>query len=128
MAPAFVVEDQENWLRGWRKQRPKPRWRQLQARHVEESLDLHGMHLAAAEQSVKRFVRDARKRHCQTVRIIVGKGHHSPGGRGVLRSEIAVWLSSSPCGAAVAAFCSASPTAGGDGAILVELMPPPRDG
>jgi DNA-nicking Smr family endonuclease len=46
---------------------------------VQEELDLHRYTAARAETRVEAFIRLARARGTRTVRIIVGKGHHSAG-------------------------------------------------
>jgi DNA-nicking Smr family endonuclease len=46
---------------------------------VQEELDLHRCTAAQAETRVENFIRVARVRGSRTVRIIVGKGHHSAG-------------------------------------------------
>jgi DNA-nicking Smr family endonuclease len=61
----------------------------------------------------------ARGERC--VLVIHGKGEHSPQGMGVLRGEIAAWLSQGPSSQHVAAFVSARAQDGGDGAVYVLL-------
>jgi DNA-nicking Smr family endonuclease len=53
--------------------------------------------------------------------IIHGRGSHSPGGLGVLRGEIAAWLSQGPASACVDAFCTAIRDDGGAGALYILL-------
>ena len=53
--------------------------------------------------------------------MIHGKGTHSPHGVGVLRGEIAAWLSQGPSSEHVAAFATASEAEGGEGAVYVLL-------
>jgi DNA-nicking Smr family endonuclease len=50
----------------------------------QETLDLHGCTGQEAEDKVQRFVEEACRRCIQTLRIITGKGLHSPGGKAVL--------------------------------------------
>ena len=127
-APPFHVEDKVDWLRGWRQTRARPNWRSMQKGSVDDSLDLHGQRRSDAVREVQQFIKKARERRLRIVRIVVGKGHHSRGGRGVLRSEIADWLSTSPCGEWVNAFCTALPADGGDGAVLVQIALPKMNG
>jgi DNA-nicking Smr family endonuclease len=61
----------------------------------------------------------ARGERC--VLVIHGKGQHSAGGIGVLRGEIAAWLSQGACSASVAAFATARGDDGGEGAMYVLL-------
>jgi len=49
------------------------------------------------------------------------KGEHSPGRVGVLRGEIAAWLSQGTASAHVEAFATAQPEDGGEGAVYVLL-------
>ncbi len=50
----------------------------------QETLDLHGYTAQEAEDKARHFIEDARHRGIRTVRIITGKGLHSPGGVAVL--------------------------------------------
>ena len=56
------------------------------------TLDLHGLGVRDALVETERFVRDARANGESVVRIVYGKGHGSPGGRGVLRDVVPRWL------------------------------------
>jgi DNA-nicking Smr family endonuclease len=53
--------------------------------------------------------------------VVHGKGEHSPQGVGVLRGEMAAWLSQGASSQHVAAFASAAERDGGEGAIYVLL-------
>lgn len=55
-------------------------------------LDLHGFGVRDAITATEAFLRDAREAGIAEVRIVYGKGRHSPGGRGVLREVIPRWL------------------------------------
>ncbi len=55
--------------------------------------------------------------------VIHGRGDHSPAGVGVLRGEIAAWLSQGRSSQHVAAFATAIADDGGDGALYVLLRP-----
>jgi DNA-nicking Smr family endonuclease len=57
----------------------------------------------------------------RTVLVIHGKGEHSPMGIGVLRGEIAAWLSQGPSSEHVAAFATARESDGGAGAVYILL-------
>ena len=50
----------------------------------QETLDLHGYTAQEAEGKTRYFIEDARHRGIRTLRIITGKGLHSPGGVAVL--------------------------------------------
>jgi DNA-nicking Smr family endonuclease len=88
---------------------------------VDASLDLHGKTAAESQESVAAFLRDKRARGERCVLVIHGKGAHSPGGIGILRGEIAAWLSQGPASAHVAAFTTALEADGGDGALYILL-------
>lgn len=50
----------------------------------QETLDLHGFTAVEAEGKTQRFIEEVRGRGIRTVRVITGKGLHSPGGKAVL--------------------------------------------
>lgn len=50
----------------------------------EIELDLHGLTAAEAETRIESFLKNAKARGIRTVRIITGKGLHSPQGRAIL--------------------------------------------
>ena len=56
------------------------------------TLDLHGLGVRDALAETERFVRHAHAAGEPVVRIVYGKGHGSPGGRGVLRDVVPRWL------------------------------------
>ena len=56
------------------------------------TLDLHGLGVRDALAETERFVRHAHAASEPVVRIVYGKGHGSPGGRGVLRDVVPRWL------------------------------------
>ncbi|HEY2347091.1 MAG TPA: Smr/MutS family protein [Xanthomonadaceae bacterium] len=89
-----------------------------QARYaVEDEIDLHGLDERAAEELLRRFIAQAREagRHC--VRIVHGKGLHSPQGP-VLKGLVERMLGQR---ADVLAYASAPPAQGGTGAMLALL-------
>ncbi len=59
---------------------------------VTPTLDLHGFGVREAVAETERFLRHAQALDARVVRIVYGKGHGSPGGRGVLRDVIPHWL------------------------------------
>jgi DNA-nicking Smr family endonuclease len=85
---------------------------------VQSTLDLHGMRLDEAHQAVGRLLQQPALRG-GVVLLIHGRGKRSPGGRSVLRAEIAGWLTEGPYARRVAAFVTAPPALGGRGALLV---------
>jgi DNA-nicking Smr family endonuclease len=64
---------------------------------------------------------ELRARGERCVLVIHGKGDHSPRGAGVLRGEIAAWLSQGASSEQVAAFATAQRDDGGEGAVYVLL-------
>jgi DNA-nicking Smr family endonuclease len=86
-----------------------------------EALDLHGMTGDEAQDALRDFFDRCRGPRERAVLVVHGKGTHSPGGRGVLRDEIAGWLASSPLADHVLCFATAQPRDGGTGAVYVLL-------
>jgi DNA-nicking Smr family endonuclease len=62
------------------------------ARRGLPRLDLHGFGVRDAIAATEAFLADAYHAGIGEVRIVYGKGRHSPGGRGVLREVIPRWL------------------------------------
>jgi DNA-nicking Smr family endonuclease len=56
------------------------------------TLDLHGLGVKEALAETERFLREAQSQRMSSLRIVYGKGHGSPGGRGVLREVVPRWL------------------------------------
>jgi DNA-nicking Smr family endonuclease len=79
------------------------------------------MSAAEAKAQVEVFLRTMRARGERCVLVIHGKGHHSPGGSGILRGEIGAWLSQGGASENVAAFATAGDADGGEGAVYVLL-------
>lgn len=91
---------------------------------VDQQIDLHGMTAFEARKALEAFLAKRRKEGDRVLRVIHGKGGHSPRGVSVLRGEIAAWLSQGPEKRHVAAFATAPQEDGGAGALLVLLMRP----
>jgi DNA-nicking Smr family endonuclease len=88
---------------------------------VQAQLDLHGLRLGEARPVLERFLRDAVwKGHC-CVRIVHGRGTHSPHEPGVLKTQVARWLLARRMRRLVVAFTSARWQDGGAGAVYVLL-------
>ncbi|MEW5972806.1 MAG: Smr/MutS family protein [Pseudomonadota bacterium] len=81
-------------------------------------LDLHGHTVDEARTALARFLNQHRGDPHRCVRIIHGKGYHSPTGQGKLKRLLNRWL---PQREDVLAFCSARPMDGGTGAVYVLL-------
>lgn len=86
----------------------------------EAQLDLHGLDRITAERDVARFVTGSADSGRRVIRIVHGRGVHSPSGP-ILRKELARWLASPPCAPRVLAFVPAPANAGGTGAVHVLL-------
>lgn len=88
---------------------------------IDARLDLHGLTSDHAKDSLAAFLKDQRERGERCVKIIHGKGTHSPGGASVLRGELAAWLSQGRGAEHVAAFSSIHDEDGTSGSVLVLL-------
>lgn len=121
---AFRWRDEDGELEGWLVAEGARSIRGLADDEPRATLDLHGRTLAQARRAVLAFLRRRRERGETVVRVVVGKGHHSDGGIGVLRDAIGGWLTSPPAASHVRGFVSASPRNGGAGAVMVRLNSP----
>ncbi|WP_394823299.1 Smr/MutS family protein [Pendulispora albinea] len=88
---------------------------------IDGTIDLHGQRAGEARDTLETFLHTMRERGERCVLVVHGKGEHSPGGLGVLRGEIAAWLSQGTSSTHVAAFASAREEDGGAGAVYVLL-------
>jgi len=86
------------------------------------TLDLHGLGVRDAVVETERFLCQARAEGVDSVRIVYGKGHRSPGGRGVLREVIPRWLDEHGAGL-VLRYERRPDETGVDGALVVWLRP-----
>ena len=85
---------------------------------IDDKLDLHGMTQAAAHTKLRHFILSASAKGFRTVLVITGKG---AAGRGVLRTQVPIWLKEAPLGPVVMAISEASGKDGGGGALYVRL-------
>jgi DNA-nicking Smr family endonuclease len=120
----FEVTDDGRRVEGRRSDVPPSVVRQLRRGMlpIDGRLDLHGLDAKEAEAKVGEFLRTMRTRRERCVLVIHGKGAGSPGG-GVLRGEISAWLSQGRAREHVAAFATANPEDGGEGALYIALRP-----
>jgi DNA-nicking Smr family endonuclease len=88
---------------------------------IDVRLDLHGLRVEEAREKLAQFLRHSRANRERCVLVVHGKGEHSAGGVGVLRGEIAAWLSQGRPSEHVAAFATAQDADGGEGAMYVLL-------
>ncbi len=96
---------------------------ELRRGHIEVDLevDLHGLTVAYAHETLGEFLRECRARHVRCVRIIHGKGYRSENRQPVLKSKVNYWLRLRE---EVLAFCSTTSRDGGTGAVYVLLRNP----
>lgn len=120
--PEFSLVRDDDWIEGYRSGLPARVRERLRAVPAAE-LDLHRLDAATARRRVARFLASERARGRETVLLVVGRGRHSPGGRAVLRGELAGWLTTMPCASNVLAFRTAPRALGGPGAVVVLLAP-----
>jgi DNA-nicking Smr family endonuclease len=89
---------------------------------VEAELDLHGLTTKEAERDVLRFLRTEQSRGRRWVCIVVGKGLHSPRGKGTLKDHVVEALSRRAPARFVLAFRTAPRRLGGRGALVARLV------
>ncbi len=86
---------------------------------VQASLDLHGHTRDEARAALATFLAECQVSAQRCIRIVHGKGQHSPGREPVLKHLVLSWLSRRR---EVLAFCQARPIDGGAGAVIVLLQ------
>jgi len=119
----FEVTDDGKRLEGRRVDLDQATWRRVRRGElpIDARLDLHGKSADEAKTTLEEFLREKRARRERLVLVIHGRGEHSPAGLGVLRGEIAAWLSQGRASQHVAAFATAVVDDGGEGALYVLL-------
>ena len=109
-----------------------PKVRRLKTRprnlRVDDQIDLHGQRAEAALRRLESFVARSAAAGLRTVLVITGKGHHSPGGRGILRQRVEDWIRGRSH-TRVRTWSEAPARLGGRGAFVLYLRaaPKPRD-
>ncbi len=91
----------------------------------EGSLDLHGMNVEKARDTLWEFLAEATKLEVRCVRITHGKAVRLDGKRPMIKSHVNTWLRQHP---QVLGFTSCLPKHGGTGAIYVMLKRTMMDG
>lgn len=86
--------------------------------HIQDRLDMHGLHSDAARKLLQEFLHEAMQRELRCVLVIHGKGMNSRGGEAVLRKLTRHWLTQH---SAVLGYCDAPPMEGGSGAVMILL-------
>ncbi|MDB4934100.1 MAG: Smr domain protein [Labilithrix sp.] len=121
-AARFEVSDDGQRVEGRRVDVPPDLVRSLRRGMlpVDGRLDLHGLTAHQAQDRLVEFLRTMRARNERCVLVIHGKGERVAGS-GVLRGEIAAWLSQGKAREHVAAFATARDDDGGEGAVYVAL-------
>lgn len=121
----FEVSDDGRRLEGRRLDLADGTYRRLRRGElpIDARLDLHGKRADEARAALEVFLKEKRQRKDRVVLVIHGRGEHSPAGVGVLRGEIAAWLSQGRASQHVAAFATSRDDDGGEGALYVLLRP-----
>jgi DNA-nicking Smr family endonuclease len=88
---------------------------------VQDHLDLHGFGLDDAKVMLMQFLRQAQHRSLSCVRIVHGRGKHSPSEPHAMKRAVTQWLVSRKLRRTVVAFASARWRDGGSGAVYVLL-------
>ncbi len=86
--------------------------------HIDAQVDLHGMTVDRARNTLATFLVEAQHFRYRCVLIIHGKGHRSANRVPVIKGLLDRWLRLDEN---VLAFCSAQPRSGGTGAVYVLL-------
>ena len=85
---------------------------------VDESLDLHRLNIMEAKESLVELYCDSLNKENRCLHIIFGKSIYAEDRRTTLKSLVINWLRQLN---QVVAYCSAPPSQGGEGAVIVLL-------
>jgi DNA-nicking Smr family endonuclease len=96
---------------------------QLRTGHfaVQAHLDLHGLAVSEARETLENFIRRSLHLGHGCVRIIHGRGHHSLNGHALLKEHLQKWLGTRRMARHIVAYTSARLCDGGGGALYVLL-------
>ena len=84
------------------------------------TLDLHGLSLQEAEKQLCRILNEAASGGIASIRLVTGKGIHSPGGKSILREKIRNGLNNGQYGR-VRSFRQGKAQEGGSGVFILTL-------
>ncbi len=87
---------------------------------LEDQIDLHRLRSVEALRRLEVFVHRNSASRARNILVITGKGHHSPGGRGVLRERVEEWIQG-PGRRYVSTYAPAPRAQGGRGAFVLSL-------
>ncbi len=93
--------------------------KELRRMKIQDELDLHSYTLDEAMKQLRSFIRESIESGYKKVRIITGKGLHSPDGVAVLRPAVISALQADKCVRDMDS--NPKPQDGGSGAIIVLL-------
>src|SRR5690606_1013455 len=128
LSDQFVIdvgaEDELHWARDGVQE---GQMRRLKAGQIafEGSLDLHGMTVERARETLWEFLAEAAKLEVRCVRVTHGKAARLDGKRPLIKSHVNTWLRQHP---QVLGFTSCLPRHGGTGALYVLLKRTMLDG
>jgi DNA-nicking Smr family endonuclease len=89
---------------------------------VQACLDLHGLNRVEARFALDEFIIEAVRLGLCCIRVVHGRGRHSPKSDPVLKESVQRWLLTRRLSRHVAAFTSARRCDGGSGAVYVLLI------
>ncbi len=123
----YRVADTPEYIEGTGYQVPAGIARQLHRGtfSIQAHIDLHGMTVATARETVDHFLRDAVRRGYGAVLIVHGRGLSSPA-EPVLKTKVVQWLTRGPWRKWTMAYASARLCDGGAGATYVLLRTRPQ--
>ncbi|CAD5110102.1 Smr/MutS family protein [Zestomonas carbonaria] len=128
LSDQFVIdvgaEDELYWARDGVQDGQMRKLKQGQV-SFEGSLDLHGMTVEKARDTLWEFIAEANRLEIRCVRVTHGKAARMDGKRPLIKSHVNTWLRQHP---QVLGFTSCLPRHGGTGAIYVLLKRTMLDG
>jgi DNA-nicking Smr family endonuclease len=85
---------------------------------IDDHLDLHGLSITEARQTLLEFISFAQKQQIRCIRLVHGKGYRSHSEQPILKNKVNSWLRQHPD---ILAFSSAQPKDGGTGALYLMI-------